>query len=98
MDTALVSFWFAHQLLVIAGAVILLALAYRPILWLCGIILVPNDSIGVVTRKFARPEPAAKLHPGRQHPNAAGLHASPIQGIESFNRSPRGNCIFFRNS
>jgi hypothetical protein len=53
MDTWLVDIWFAHKLLIVAIGIIALALAYRPILWLCGIILVPNDSVGVVTKKFA---------------------------------------------
>jgi uncharacterized membrane protein YqiK len=53
MDTWLVDIWFAHEGLIIAVALILLALAYRQILWLCGVIVIPNDSIGVVTKKFA---------------------------------------------
>ena len=53
MDTWLVDFWIAHKLLIVAIGIIALALAYRPVLWLCGIILVPNDSVGVVTKKFA---------------------------------------------
>ena len=53
MDTWLVDLWFTHESLIVVIGIILLALAYRPILWLCGIILVPNDSVGVVTKKFA---------------------------------------------
>jgi uncharacterized membrane protein YqiK len=53
MDTWLVDIWLAHQRLIIVIGLVLLALAYRQILWLCGVIVVPNDSIGVVTRKFA---------------------------------------------
>jgi uncharacterized membrane protein YqiK len=53
MDTWLVDLWLAHQRLIIVIGLILLALAYRQILWLCGVIVIPNDSIGVVTRKFA---------------------------------------------
>jgi uncharacterized membrane protein YqiK len=53
MDTWLVDIWLAHQRLIIVIGLVLLALAYRQILWLCGVIAVPNDSIGVVTRKFA---------------------------------------------
>ena len=53
MDTWLLDLWFAHTKLIVVIGIILLALAYRPILWLCGVILVPNDSIGVVTRKFS---------------------------------------------
>jgi len=53
MDTWLVDIWFAHQRLIIVIGLVLLALAYRQILWLCGVIVIPNDSIGVVTKKFA---------------------------------------------
>jgi uncharacterized membrane protein YqiK len=31
---------------------IILLLSYKRILWLCGVIIVPDDSIGVVTKKF----------------------------------------------
>jgi uncharacterized membrane protein YqiK len=53
MDTWLVDLWFAHPRLIIAAGIILLVIAYKPILWLCGVIMVPNDSIGVVTKKFS---------------------------------------------
>ena len=53
MDTWLVDTWHAHQTLIIAIGVVLLALAHRQILWLCGVIVIPNDSIGAVTKKFA---------------------------------------------
>jgi uncharacterized membrane protein YqiK len=53
MDTWLVDIWHAHQSLIIAIGVVLLALAHRQILWLCGVIVIPNDSIGAVTKKFA---------------------------------------------
>lgn len=53
MDTWLVDLWFAHSRLIMVVGIILLALAYRQILWLCGVILIPNDSVGVVTKKFA---------------------------------------------
>jgi uncharacterized membrane protein YqiK len=52
MDTWLVDIWLAHQRLIVVIGLVLLALAYRQILWLCGVIVVPNDSIGVVTKKF----------------------------------------------
>lgn len=35
-----------------AIAVISIAAAYRQVLWLFGVIIVPDDSIGVVTKKF----------------------------------------------
>jgi uncharacterized membrane protein YqiK len=53
MDTWLVDLWFEHSRLIVAAALVLLVLAYKPILWLCGVIMVPNDSIGVVTKKFS---------------------------------------------
>jgi len=53
MDTWLVDIWAAHQRLIIVIGLVLLVLAYRQILWLCGVIVIPNDSIGVVTKKFA---------------------------------------------
>jgi len=53
MDTWLPDLWFAHPRLIISIGVILLALAYRQILWFCGIIMIPNDSVGVVTKKFS---------------------------------------------
>jgi uncharacterized membrane protein YqiK len=53
MDTWLLDLWFAHTRLIVTIGIILLALAYRQILWLCGVIMVPNDSVGVVTKKFA---------------------------------------------
>ena len=33
-------------------AVIVFIVMFRRILWLCGVIIVPDDSIGVVTKKF----------------------------------------------
>jgi uncharacterized membrane protein YqiK len=53
MDTWLVDLWFAHPRLIIAATLILLVAAYKPLLWLCGVIMVPNDSIGAVTKKFS---------------------------------------------
>jgi uncharacterized membrane protein YqiK len=53
MDTWLVDLWLAHQKLIIFLAIVAALCAYRQILWLCGVIVVPNDSIGVVTKKFA---------------------------------------------
>ena len=34
------------------AAVILAVLSYRRVLWLFGVIIVPDDSIGIVTKKF----------------------------------------------
>jgi uncharacterized membrane protein YqiK len=48
MDYAL-----AHwQVIAATLAVLLLVFGYRWVLWLCGVIIVPDDSIGVVTKKF----------------------------------------------
>jgi uncharacterized membrane protein YqiK len=53
MDTLLLDFWNAHPKVVIFLGLIVLLAAYRPILWFFGIVMVPDDSIGVVTKKFA---------------------------------------------
>jgi len=53
MDTWLIDLWHEHTRLILFVAFILLIAAYRPILWLCGVIMVPDDSIGVVTKKFS---------------------------------------------
>jgi len=42
MDTWLLDLWLAHPRLIIATGLILLALAYRQILWFCGIIMCPT--------------------------------------------------------
>src|ERR1700744_4890876 len=42
-----------HWKTVAFGIVILMALFYRAILWLFGVVIVPDDSIGIVTKKFA---------------------------------------------
>jgi uncharacterized membrane protein YqiK len=39
-------------LVLLAIVVVILLLAYRRVLWLFGVIIVPDDSIGVVTKKF----------------------------------------------
>jgi hypothetical protein len=33
-------------------AAIILLLGYRRVLWLCGVIIVPDDSVGLMTKKF----------------------------------------------
>jgi uncharacterized membrane protein YqiK len=45
----LVDHW---QLVAIAVAVLLLLIGFRFFLWMCGVIVVPNNGIGVVTKKF----------------------------------------------
>ena len=45
----LVANW--HTVAVVVAALILLIL-YRQVLWLFGVVIVPDDSIGVVTKKF----------------------------------------------
>jgi uncharacterized membrane protein YqiK len=51
----------------IALAIIVLALliSYRRVLWLFGVIIVPDDSIGVVTKKFVLLSSIRSLPPGR---------------------------------
>jgi uncharacterized membrane protein YqiK len=44
---------FSHSKLFAGLLIALLAIIlYRQILWLCGVIIIPDDSIGVVTKKF----------------------------------------------
>jgi uncharacterized membrane protein YqiK len=44
---------FSHSQLFAALLVALVAVVlYRQILWLCGVIIIPDDSVGVVTKKF----------------------------------------------
>lgn len=46
-------FLFQHQGGLLAGvAVLVLLVGYRWVLWLFGVIIVPDDSVGVVTKKF----------------------------------------------
>jgi uncharacterized membrane protein YqiK len=53
METWLLDLWVAHRYLTIGiAAVVLAAIFYRRILWLFGVVIVPDDSIGVVTKKF----------------------------------------------
>jgi hypothetical protein len=44
---------FNHwQIIAVAFVVLVLLLFYRWVLALCGIILIPDDSVGVMTKKF----------------------------------------------
>jgi len=52
METWVVDLWHAHQTLILWLVGIALLLAYKWILWLSGVVIVPDDSIGVVIRKF----------------------------------------------
>ncbi len=54
------------RLLALVAAVLVLLVASRWLLWLCGVIVVPDDSLGVVTKKFVllgsrRNLPAGKI-------------------------------------
>ena len=51
----------------IAGvlAAIILVLNYRWVLWLCGVIIVPDDSVGVMTKKFVLVGKNRRLPAGR---------------------------------
>jgi uncharacterized membrane protein YqiK len=57
----------SHWRLVLGGvAVLVLLLFYRRVLWLCGVIVIPDDSLGVVTKKIVlfgshRNLPAGKI-------------------------------------
>jgi uncharacterized membrane protein YqiK len=64
MDTWLFELWTAHHRLIVTITLLVLITAYRPILWLCGVVIVPDDSIGVVTKKFALSGPHRRLPDG----------------------------------
>src|ERR1700722_4945666 len=42
-----------HRTLVTIAVVVVLILCYRWILWLFGVVIVPDNGIGIVTKKFA---------------------------------------------
>src|SRR5579863_3017482 len=46
-------------------AAIFLLLCYRSVLWLCGVIIVPDDSVGVMTKKFVLVGKNRRLPAGR---------------------------------
>jgi uncharacterized membrane protein YqiK len=46
-------------------AAIILLLSYRFVLWLCGVIIVPDDSVGVMTKKFVLMGKNRRLPAGR---------------------------------
>jgi uncharacterized membrane protein YqiK len=46
-------FLFNHwRSLTVVAAAVVLAIFHRFVLWLCGVIIVPDDAVGVVTKKF----------------------------------------------
>ena len=58
---------FSHwQIAVLSLAALVLLLLYRPVLRLCGVVVIPDDSLGVITKKFVlvgshRNLPAGKI-------------------------------------
>jgi hypothetical protein len=46
-------------------AAIILLLGYRWVLWLCGVIIVPDDSVGLMTKKFVLLGKNRRLPAGR---------------------------------
>jgi uncharacterized membrane protein YqiK len=57
---------FTHwQLIVVAIAALILVLSYRWVLALCGVIIVPDDSVGVMTKKFVLVGKNRRLPAGR---------------------------------
>jgi uncharacterized membrane protein YqiK len=50
---AVLNFVSQHRVLVSIAVLIILALCYRAILWLFGVVIVPDNRIGIVTKKFA---------------------------------------------
>jgi uncharacterized membrane protein YqiK len=53
------------QLIVVAIAALILVLSYRWVLALCGVIIVPDDSVGVMTKKFVLVGRNRRLPAGR---------------------------------
>jgi uncharacterized membrane protein YqiK len=50
---AIMDVLFNHwRLWVVIAAAIVVLICYRFVLWLCGVIIVPDDSVGTVTKKF----------------------------------------------
>ena len=62
---AVLDFITHHRLLVATAVVVVLILCYRWILWLFGVVIVPDDRIGVVTKKFALLGAHRRLPDGR---------------------------------
>jgi uncharacterized membrane protein YqiK len=57
---------FNHWQYIAGGlAAIILLLCYRSVLWLCGVIIVPDDSVGVMTKKFVLVGKNRRLPAGR---------------------------------
>src|SRR4051812_12724365 len=52
-------------LLVLLGALVVLALAHRLLMRLLGLVIVPNNGVGIVTKKFALGGPNATLPDGK---------------------------------
>jgi len=50
---AVLSYITQHKLLTTVVVLVLLLLCHRWILWLCGVVVVPDNRIGIVTKKFA---------------------------------------------
>jgi uncharacterized membrane protein YqiK len=53
------------QLIIVAIAALILVLSYRWVLALCGVIIVPDDSVGVMTKKFVLVGRNRRLPAGR---------------------------------
>src|ERR1700683_935489 len=53
------------QIIALIVGVIILLVSYRAVLALCGVILVPDDSVGVITKKFVIVGKNRRLPAGR---------------------------------
>src|SRR6185312_15054377 len=54
-----------HKVTSLIALLIVLLLCYRPILWLLGVVVVPDNRIGITTKKFALFGPHRALPDGR---------------------------------
>jgi uncharacterized membrane protein YqiK len=50
---AVLAYITEHKLLTTIAGLVALAIFHRQILWLCGVVVVPDNRIGIVTKKFA---------------------------------------------
>jgi uncharacterized membrane protein YqiK len=64
------------------AAVTLLLVGYRLVLWLCGVVIIPDDSIGLVTKKFVL------LGRHRQLPDGAIIALNGEAGFQADTLSP----------
>ena len=69
---------------IVALLAILLLAGYRVVLWLCGIIVIPDDSVGVVTKKFRLARNARKVGNSPEPNSSPPMRLAPITLIGVF--------------